>query len=103
MSSYAFQVFPPQSLEYARLCTAAAIFDELCRKNTHPEYTHKVKTTYFNYGQGWKYTTIIRYDSTKSGGLSSYQLLNPREQEEIINIPIEALVEYCKVLNNEKP
>ena len=102
MSSYAFQVFQPQSIEYARLCTVAAILDELCRENTHPEYSHKVETTYFDFGQDWRYTTIIRYDLTKSGMLGSYQLLTPREQEEIIDMPIERLVEYCKELNSEK-
>lgn len=45
-------------------------------------YTYRVGETYFDFGQDWKWTTII---AKKEGyETSSYQALNPREHEEIM-------------------
>ena len=44
--------------------------------------TYKVEDTYFDYGQGWEWTTIIAYKSDSMFG--SYQALNPRDHEKII-------------------
>lgn len=43
-------------------------------------YRYYVGSTYFDFGQDWKWTTVL------CGGdrYGSYQALNPREQEEII-------------------
>lgn len=40
-----------------------------------------VENTYLDYGQDWKWTTIIREDKTWGG----VQVLSPRDWEEIVN------------------
>ena len=52
--------------------------DILTRKSPN-KYVYYVGDTYFDFGQNWMWTTVLC-----RGGWSSYQALNPREQEEAI-------------------
>lgn len=75
MSMDHLRIFEQTDPEYIRLLVAAdflALF--------HPDTDFRVQDTYFDYGQDWKYTTIIA--SPKSGGYG-YQLLNPVEQKDL--------------------
>ena len=67
--------FEKGSEEYEKLQIAA-----LMLTNRSPRgYQYHVGTTYFDFGQDWKWTTILC-----NGEDNIYQALNPREQEEII-------------------
>ena len=79
----AIKVFDYGSEEYARLSAVASVLTVLSPKG----YSYDVGVTYFDYGQGWKWTTIL-CDGGKWGDFGNwggYQALNPREQEKIIN------------------
>lgn len=43
------------------------------------KYNYVVGDTYFDYGQGWKWTTVLC-----RGGYGGYQALNPAEQEAVL-------------------
>lgn len=45
-------------------------------------YTYYVGETFFDYGQNWKWTTVLCFTG-KDGVCSTYQALSPAEQEEI--------------------
>ena len=75
MSAF-ISVFEPDSYEHDRLRLAAAIMTVKSPRG----YQYHVEDTYFDFGQDWKWTTIVREDSTWGG----VQALNPRQQEEII-------------------
>ena len=76
MSAF-ISVFDKGSEEYERLQLAA-----LMLTNRSPNgRTYYVGETYFDYGQGWKWTTILCH----SGGTwGDYQALYPSAQDEII-------------------
>lgn len=63
--------------EYSKLVLAARMA-ELISPN---HYRYVVQDTYLDYGQDWKWTTIIANPEGKWGG---YQALNPREWKEIV-------------------
>lgn len=68
--------FSPESYEYSRLKLAAAMMTV----KSPCGYQYVVEDTYFDFGQDWKWTTIVREDG-KWGGV---QALAPRQQEDII-------------------
>ena len=67
------KVFSPSSDEYQKLVLAAQILSNFTGKS------YFVKETYFDYGQDWKWTTILRHDSD-----GNVQVLSPRDQENIL-------------------
>jgi hypothetical protein len=74
MSTY-ITTFEKGSEEYEKLQIAA-----LMLTNRSPRgYLYEVGETYFDFGQNWKWTTIMCW-----ANCNPYQALNPREQEEII-------------------
>ena len=80
MSSY-IKIFAPDTPEYARLNEAAALMTE--KSPNHWRYY--VDETYFDFGQGWKWTTIIcKSNSEYTGMYETYQALCPRDHERII-------------------
>lgn len=90
----AIKQYPVHSDENNRLRAAAAVLELF-----DPEKHHfAVEDTYFDYGQGWKWTTIIAHDPTAAPGsvLESYQYLTPRDQEEIIFSDIKDLITVCE-------
>ena len=48
--------------------------------NSKNNFNYEVENTYFDFGQDWKWTTIICYDE---GNNRSWQVLSPREWGEI--------------------
>lgn len=68
--------YEPGSPEYQNLARAAALMTGKSPRGYH--YT--VGDCYFDFGQGWVWTTILS-DGGEWGG---YQALNPREQEMIV-------------------
>lgn len=64
------------------------------------EFTYDVRDTYFDFGQDWMWTTIIKRGDF---GLSSYdscQILCPREWEEIVYAT--TLDELCEIAKELK-
>ena len=46
---------------------------------------YEVGVTYLDYGQDWKWSTIIAQDPNEDDFLRSWQALSPREWKEIVN------------------
>lgn len=59
--------------------TVARLSQVICEE-TGAKY--EVKDTYLDYGQGWKWTTIVY---TQANG-KSYQILSPKQWKEILNL-----------------
>ena len=75
MSAF-ISTFKPGSYEHEQLRIAA----ELLTQKSPTKTDYKVGETYFDYGQNWKWTTILAL----SPKLGVYQALTPREQEQVI-------------------
>lgn len=69
-------LFNHEDVEYQKLEAAA----ELLTEKSPRGYTYYVGDTYFDFGQNWKWTTIL----CEGSGWGSYQALSPRTQELII-------------------
>lgn len=74
MSKY-IKVFEPGSPEYVRLEAAADIMSAMSPNG----WRYYVDVTWFDFGQGWKWTTILC-----DGAHDSYQALYPADQERIL-------------------
>ena len=70
------RIIPMATKEYERLEAAAKLL-EATSKNY---FTYTVRETYFDYGQGWKWTTIICDDNS----YNSWQVGSPRMWEMVI-------------------
>ena len=78
-------VYKPETFEYKRLEEAAATLTAASPNGT----IYTVEETYFDYGQNWKWTTII---ARKPNG-STWQALCPRDHALILNGDIEQAVQ----------
>lgn len=63
---------------------------------------YTVEVTYFDFGQDWKWTTIIEHDKGGRGWLSSCQALNPAEQEKILYGDIDEVMKVVKDIATKK-
>ena len=70
------RTYSPDTDEYARLETASKVLTAVSPKHI----TYTVEDTYFDYGQGWEWTTIIAH---RPDG-EEYQVLYPRDYEKIL-------------------
>ena len=70
------RTYAPTEAEYKALTKAALLLTITSETGT----TYRVEETYFDYGQDWKWTTIVAH-SPKYG---SYQALTPRRFEDIL-------------------
>lgn len=75
----AIKAFEYGTPEFRKLEAAAKVINSFSKS----EYIIKVGETYFDFGQDWKWTTLIA-DNGNGGVLGSYQLLNPKQQEKIV-------------------
>lgn len=74
-------VFPENSLEYKKLND----FTEKLNERTPKDYDYVVEDFYFDGGQNWMWTSILRIDNTrKNDVLGKVWALNPRQQEDIL-------------------
>lgn len=84
------RVFGNDTIEYAKLICFCFRFNEATNANA------KVKTIYFDYGQNWKFTTVV----------ADYQVLTPRLQEMVLYGSLkdvqEALIEAVEIYNRIK-
>ena len=71
------RIWNPGTPEYARLERAAKILTETSPRKC----VYKVENAYFDYGQGWAWTTIICYPPDNG---YSYQALYPAQHEKIL-------------------
>ena len=60
------------------------------------DYDYEVEGTFFDYGQGWMWTTIICRNYYEEG-VSSWQAINPKQWNDILEA--ETVDELCKVTN----
>ena len=91
----ALQQFHTNSYEYNRLHIATLMMNEIIQR-TYPDRYFSVEDTYFDYGQDWKYTTIIAHNPSAGSVLSSYQALTPKNQEQILFGPLADLPALCE-------
>ena len=75
----AIRIFDEHETEYQTLKNAA----ETITKSLSGKAVCHVDVTYFDYGQDWRWTTIICEDHTRSTP-RNYQLLCPKDQETIL-------------------
>ncbi len=80
-SNDALKIFAPTTQEYKSLKDFANYLNE---DSTNIHY--EIEDTYFDFGQNWRYTTIIAHDLTvpETSVLHSYQALSPRDQFKIL-------------------
>ena len=78
MANNHIKVFKADSEEYKKLEKAAQLMNILHEE----EGRHFVRETYFDFGQDWKWTTIICDKPGSEWG--GYQALCPRDQELIL-------------------
>lgn len=77
------KVFDRESTEHKRLEVAAS----LMTLKSPCGYRYEVGETYFDFGQGWRWTTVLKV------GKDGWQALSPREQEDIVSGDIDEAVE----------
>lgn len=93
MSKY-IKIFAPDTAEYARLTEAARRMTE--RSPLGCRYC--VADTYFDFGRGWAWTTIICENHSKYG---HYQALYPAQHQEILTGDLDTAIDnyfngkYC--------
>ncbi len=76
----AIKTFGEHSKEYGRLMAAATLLNtEMDADDREGHY--EIDTIYFDYGNGWKWTTIVFRGGDQ---WSSYQALNPLHQGMIV-------------------
>lgn len=80
--------------EYIALRCAAAALE--CASPNGTEY--RVEDVYFDFGQGWMWTTIVAH---KKDG-SNWPALNPRDHELIVSCDINRIAEAVKNIVNSK-
>lgn len=73
------KIYDKTSKEFQRLQTAC---DKLNTVSSDRHY--EVKDVYFDYGQNWKWTTIIAYYKPVTVVSRSYQALSPRQHRELL-------------------
>lgn len=73
------QIFTPASKEYKKLQDFA---DDLNKELNDINVT--VKTIYFDYGQGWKWTTLVASKTAVKSITDSVQLVSPTQQRKIL-------------------
>ena len=95
--SLAIKTFTMDTQPYKNLELAASMLTYLSPNGR----TYRVEDTYFDYGQDWKWTTII---GKKGNGVwSEYQALSPREQERLyFATTIEEVTEAVDDIRNGK-
>lgn len=76
MSAF-IKTFKEGSYEHEQLRIAA----EMLTNKSPENHVYYVGDTYFDFGQGWVWTTIL---CASDGGFGDYQAITPAQQEEII-------------------
>ena len=75
----AIKIFGEQSKEWKKLQSAAMLLN--AEREDDDTAAFEVRDIYFDYGQGWMWTTIV---VNAGDEWSSYQALNPKQQGEIV-------------------
>lgn len=85
------RIWNPGTPEFARLERAAKILTEASPRKC----VYKVENTYFDFGQGWTWTTLICYPPDNG---YEYQALNPVQHRKILETGnlIETLAEIIQ-------
>ena len=96
----ALQIFADGSWEKDRLGKAAGLLTKLSPKGL----TYAVEDTYFDYGQNWRYTTLIATNPAERPGsvLGRWQAFTPREQSELLSVPENQVEAWCEAWTKKK-
>ena len=73
-----YRIVKPNEPEWKKLTAAAKIMESFSKSNAR----YDVEETYLDFGQNWKWTTIIRHKEDDCWG--GVQVLSPRNWEEIV-------------------
>ena len=93
MSAY-IKVFGADAPERDKLNRLAYILTGISPRGYH----YRVGETYFDFGQDWKWTTIL----CDGGSFGGYQALNPAEQEKIILSDISEFPRIAREILSDK-
>lgn len=78
------KVYDKGTNEYNKLNIACDELNKIANEKYKGAFYFTIEETYFDYGQDWKWTTIIAHNTRKSGIMASWQALTPRDQEDIL-------------------
>lgn len=93
-------IWSKDTIEYKKLNLFKCFMDIIITENKLP-INISIENTYFDFGQSWKWTTIIVYKLNCSSCLNSYQLLNPVDHEKIVFGDEDDIIEVCKKFKKE--
>lgn len=83
--------------EYKNLKAAAAMLEAFSPNG----YRYVVEDCYFDFGQNWMQTTIICHNPEEFGMLSSWQVVNPRQWEKVVEAQsLEEILEAVRNIQN---
>ena len=89
------------TMEYKRLSAGA----ELLEATSKNGYLYGVEDVYFDYGQGWLWTTIVAYNPAEPSEsiLHSWQAINPRQWGEILTADtVDSLAKCVTDIQSDK-
>lgn len=78
------KVYDKDTSEYKKLSIACDELNRIANEKYNGVFYFTIEETYFDYGQDWKWTTIIAHNTQETGIMASWQALTPRDQEDII-------------------
>ena len=73
------------------------VADILTTMSDDEEIQYVVRDCYFDYGQNWMWTTILRFNYRVTGILRSCQVLSPKQWKDIVALDTkEGILDYVK-------
>lgn len=77
------RIYNRNEVQFSKLQTLASIIEFSLREACDADVTIKVEDTYFDFGQGWMWTTLIAYRGDVSKH-DTYQMLYPTHMNKIV-------------------
>ena len=93
-------VWSKNTIEYKKLKVFKSLLDVIIEQNNLP-ISVSIQDTYFDFGQGWMWTTIIVTELNNNSCLNSYQLLYPARHERIVFGDEDDILEVCHNVKKE--
>lgn len=89
-----------RTVEYRKLTLLKCLLDIFIAEYFLPIYL-KVEDVYYDYGQGWIWTTIVAYRTNSDTSITSWQLLNPARHEKIVFGDIDNIIKIGNDIKKE--
>lgn len=74
------RIYNKEEKQYSKLKILASIIEYVVRNVYDANVTIEVEETYFDFGQDWKWTTLIAYRGNVSNN-DTYQMLSPKHMD----------------------